>query len=100
MCLSHDTLENLAVTDKKYFEDENSSSLEVEIENKGLTPLRDITVGVVLSDIEGNVIGFSKTFMDGINPKSKDIAPFTWPLNRKGAVVTIEALPVVEPVRD
>lgn len=98
---SHDTLENLAIRDKKYNEEEKSSSLEVTLENKGLVAIRDIVVGAVLFDIEGNAIGFSRTEIDSLGPQgSRDIAPFTWPFGRQGKVVSIEAYPVVAPVRD
>ncbi len=96
---SRDTLGALAIGGKKYAEDAQSSSLEVTIENESLIPIRNVTVGALLTDIDGNVVGFSQTRMDNIPPQGSDIAPFTWPFGRKGKVVTIEALPVVEPIR-
>jgi hypothetical protein len=96
---SLDTLSSLAVVDKKYTEDETSSSLQVTLENKGLTAIDSIVVGAVLYDIDGNAIGFSRTLIDSLPPKGREIAPFTWPVSRQGKVVTVEALPVVQPVR-
>ncbi|MES3031198.1 MAG: hypothetical protein V4697_02180 [Patescibacteria group bacterium] len=98
---SHDALEGLAVTDKKYQEDANGSSLEVTLENKTLFPYRNMTVSVILSDIEGNAIGFSRTTIDEIAPKNgQEVAPYTWPFARDGRVKTIEVVPVVEPTLD
>jgi hypothetical protein len=97
---SHDTLQNLSIVDKKYSEDAKSSSLQVILENKGLTPINKIAVGAVLFDIDGNAIGFSQTLLDSLPPKGKDLAPFTWPVSRQGKVVTIEALPLVAPLHD
>ena len=102
---SHDTLEGITIIDKKYSEDSKNSSLEVTLENESLLPYKNITVSAVLSDKDGNTIGFSRTLIDSISPKSagqphREIAPFTWPKSRNGEVVSIEALPVAVPVRD
>jgi hypothetical protein len=53
-------------------------------------------VYVVLYDKNTNAIGFSKTVIDGISPNGMIIAPFTWNIDRKGGVVSIEALYVAE----
>lgn len=97
---SHDTLGNLIILDKKYSEDEKNSSLEVSLQNKGQVPIKDITVGVILYDINSNAIGFSRTHLDSLGAGGRDIAPFTWPRSRQGNVVTIDALPVVAPVHN
>jgi hypothetical protein len=98
---SHDTIGGLVVVDKKYAEDEKMSSLEIHLENKDLVPYQNITVGAVLYDANDNVIGFSKTIVDSLPAQGgKEVAPFTWPLSRNGKVVTIEAIPVVDPVHD
>lgn len=95
---SYDTLEGFSVTDKKYTEDENGSALEVSITNRTLVPYKDVTVGVVLYDDQGNAIGFSQTVIDVINPKGDiQIAPYTWPVSRGGKVTTIEVMPLVRP---
>ncbi|MEK7213947.1 MAG: hypothetical protein AAB637_02440 [Patescibacteria group bacterium] len=98
---SHDTLEGLAVIDKKYEEENANSSLEVTLENRTLYPYKNIDVSVVLYDSDGNVQGFSKTKIDNINPKNgREIASFTWPINREGKVTSIEVMPVINPVAD
>jgi hypothetical protein len=98
---SHDTLGDIAIVEKNYEEDENSSSLSVTLQNKGLYPYKNITVAAVLSDISGNAIGFSRTQIDLLPQNGgKEIAPFTWAFGRGGRVVTIEALPSNVPVRD
>lgn len=91
-----DTLASLQVLDKKYSETENSASLLVGLRNSGLIPIGRIAVYVVLYDKDGNSIGFSKTVVDGIAPRSNVLAPFTWPVNRNGRVISIEVLPVAE----
>lgn len=97
---AHDRLQSLAIGTKKYSEDTNSSTLQVTLMNKGLTPINNILVGAVLYDLDGNAIGFSQTRLDGLGANSQDVAPFTWPFSRNGKVVTVEALPVIVPVRD
>lgn len=101
---SRDTLEGIAIVDKKYQDFDNSSSLEVTLENRSLVPYKDVITGVVLYDKNENAIGFSRTQIDVIHPKgsgqNRELAPYTWPVERKGEVVSIEAYPVVYPVRN
>lgn len=98
---SHDALDGLAVVDKKYDEDETSSSLEVTLENRTLFPYKNIDVSVILSDSEGNAIGFSRTTIDSITEKSgREVAPFTWPISREGAVKSIEVVTIILPTVD
>lgn len=95
---SEDDLGGVTVTDKKYQEDEMSSSLEVTLENKTLIPYEDIQVSVVLYDIDGNAIGFSQTHIDSLPPRvGKEVAPFTWPVTRSGRVTSIEVIPSIQP---
>lgn len=98
---SHDVLGGLAVVDKKYTEDDANSSLEVILENRTLFPYQNINVSVILSDSDGNAIGFSRTTIDSIASKSgREVAPFTWPIGRKGAVKSIDVVPSILPVVD
>ena len=98
---SHDTLDGLAILDKKYTEDDQTSSLEVTLQNKSLLPYKNITIAAVLFDINGNAIGFSQTKIDEIAPNGgTQLAPFTWPFSRDNKVISIEALPTTIPVRD
>lgn len=97
---SHDALGGLSVLDKRYKEDENSSSLEVELRNNTVIPYNNVSVSVVLYDSLGNVIGFSRTQIDTISANSKEIAPFTWPISRKGRVTSIEVIPLIVPPVD
>lgn len=98
---SHDALEGIAIVDKKYSEDEISSSLEVIIENRTLFSYKDIIVSVVLYDINGNAIGFSRTIIDSIEPRNgREVASFTWPTGRNGKVTSIEVIPIITPVSD
>ncbi len=91
-----DTLAAIAVGDKKYLEDEIGSSLTVTLKNTSVYPLKKIGVYTVLYDKDGNALGFSKTSLDEIPPKGTALAPFTWPIKRNGAVISIEVLPVAE----
>ncbi len=98
---SHDALTGLAIIDKEYKEDSTSSSLEVTLENKSLFPIQDLDVAVVLYDTEGNAIGFSRTNIDILNANNdREVAPFTWPMNRDGKVNSIEVIPIIAPTFD
>ncbi len=95
---SQDSLDGISIVDKKYVEDDSGSSLEVVLENTTLFPYKNIMVSVVLYDKENNVIGFSRTSIDSIASKNqREIASFTWPINRKGAVTSIEIVPTAVP---
>ncbi len=91
-----DSLAALIIGEKKYVEDESGSSLLVTLKNPSVYPIGKMSVYVVLYDKNGNAIGFSKTIVDEIAAKSEALAPFTWPVNRKGEVISIEVLPVAE----
>ncbi len=89
---SDDVLGSISVLEKKYQEDVSGSSLEVILENRGLKDYRNIEVSVVLYDGVGNVIGFSQTEIDSILAKGKEIAPYTWSINRNGQVISEEII--------
>ncbi len=91
-----DPLLSLQIRDKKYLEDERSSSLLVTLYNSSVYPIGRTSVYVILYDANGTTIGFSKTIVDGIPPQSSIDAPFTWSHSRSGKVVSIEVLPVAE----
>lgn len=92
----NDRLSSLLVTDKKYTEEDGASSLMVTFKNDSVKSLGRFTVYVVLSDKDGNALGFSKTVIDGMEAGETALAPFTWPLTRDGKVISIEVLPVAE----
>ncbi|MEI6305038.1 MAG: hypothetical protein WCP09_03445 [Candidatus Taylorbacteria bacterium] len=91
-----DPLSKLTITEKKYVDDTSGSTFSVLLNNEGIMPLQNISVYVVLSDKDGNALGFSKTAIDEILANRSAIAPFTWPLNREGQVISQEVLPVIE----
>lgn len=99
-----DELSGISVIDKKYSDNTEGSSLEVTLENRNLLPYNNLIVSVVLYDKDGNVVGFSQTKVDHLSGKnsiennSKEIAPYTWPINRNGKVTTIEVIPNIPPV--
>ena len=98
---SSDQLGGIAVIDRKYSEDENSSSLQVFLENTNLLPYKNLLVSVVLYDTDGNSIGFSQTRIDSIEGRNgKQVAPYTWSINRKGGVAKIEVLPIIVPTQE
>ena len=93
----NDQLGNLVIADKKYSEDNDSSSLQVTLQNNAVTPYNNLSVYVVLYDANGNAIDFSKTIIDSVPANGGTIvAPFTWPVSHNGQVVSIEVLPVLE----
>ncbi len=91
-----DPLAPITVLTKEYVEDENSASLSVTLKNNSLQSIGRTSVYVILYDADGNALSFSKTILDEIPAQSTAIAPFTWPVSRKGKVISIEVLPVVE----
>lgn len=91
-----DLLSKIVISDKSYTEDDSGSYLSVKLLNKDVQPMENVSVYTVLYDKDGNALGFSKTAIDEIAPGDSQIAPFTWPLNRNGAVISIEVLPVKE----
>lgn len=91
-----DPLSALRMADKKFVDDVNGSSLLVTLENSSVYDLSRMSVYAVLYDADSNVLGFSKTVIDGVPSKSTVMAPFTWPVGRNGKVVSIEVLPVAE----
>lgn len=97
-----DPLSRLVIGEKNYFEDQNSSSLTVDLLNSDssssliMPPDNKLAVYVVLYDVNNNAIGFSKTFLENILPGESVLAPFTWPFSRNGKVISIEVLPVAE----
>lgn len=91
-----DTLSAIVVGDKKYTEDPSGSSLVVTLKNPSVYAIENVAVYAVLYDKDGNALGFSKTIVDEIPAKGQALAPFTWPIDRKGAVISIEVLPVQE----
>lgn len=91
-----DPLSHLQIREKRYLEDEAGSSLLVTLANASIYPIGPLSVYAVLYDAEKNAIGFSRTTLDGVAPNESSVAPFTWPTNRDGAVISIEVLPVAE----
>ncbi len=89
---SNDQLAGISIIDKKYEEDDKTSSLQIILENKTLYPYTNILVSVILYDIDDNVIGFSQTKVDNISKNSKETAVFTWPVSRNGQVVRQDVL--------
>lgn len=95
---AEDALSDLKITDKRYEEFEDGSSLEAVIENPTLHPYNNLMVFAVLYDADGNAIGFSKTVIDRIDGGDMAVAPYTWPVVRMGKVATIEIMTIAEPV--
>lgn len=92
-----DQLDNLVIAGKKYSEDQNSSSLQVTLQNNAVTSYKNLSIYVVLYDANGNTIDFSKTIVDSVPANGGTVvAPFTWPVSHGGQVVSIEVLPVLE----
>ena len=92
-----DTVSDLAISNKKYTEDASGSSLTATIRNTSLYAYQKVYVFAVLLDSDGNVVGFSRTLIDRIDPGTSQVAPFTWPSSHDGRFTTIEILPIVPP---
>ena len=91
-----DPLSAISIGEKNYAEDEGGSSLSVIVKNTSARPLENVSIYAVLYDKDGNALGFSKTSLDEILARGDTLAPFTWPINRQGKVISIEVLPVQE----
>ena len=94
---AQDTLGDISISNKQYSEDSVGASLQATLTNTGLTSYNNLTVFSVLSDINGNELGFSKTLINTIPGGGSVVAPFTWPSSFNGAVVSEEILPLVTP---
>lgn len=93
---TYDSLGPLVIGEKKYDEDSSGSYLTVKMKNSSIKSLDKMAVYVVLYNIEGNALGFSKTYVDSIKGEGSADASFTWPVYRGGSVISIEVLPVAE----
>lgn len=91
-----DTLKSLIVVDKQYEENRIGSSLRVQLANSGVTALGPLSVYAILYDKDKNALGFSKTIVDEIPAQGSNMAPFTWPINHQGKVISQEVLPVAQ----
>ena len=91
-----DPLSAIAIGEKTYNEDDAGSSLTVVMKNSSVRPINNIAVYAILYDKDANAIGFSKTIIDQIPAQGSALAPFTWPQNRHGAVISFDVLPVAE----
>ncbi|MCX6719357.1 MAG: FxLYD domain-containing protein [Candidatus Taylorbacteria bacterium] len=91
-----DPLALLIVMDKQYSEDGAGSSLIVKLKNTSARDIGKVSVYAILYDKSGNAIGFSKTMVDSIAAGGTVIAPFTWPVDHHGAVVSTEILRIAE----
>lgn len=93
----NDALGNIIIADKKYSEYQDSSSLQVTLQNSAATSYKNLSVYAVLYDENGNALDFSKTIVDSVPADDGTVvAPFTWPTSHNGQVVSIEVLPVLE----
>ena len=94
--VGNDPLPSLTVADKDYSEATTSSSLTVTLNNTGALPIPALNVYAILNDEDGNVVDFSRTLVDGIQPGGTAAAPFTWPYGHFGKVISIEVVSVPE----
>ncbi|MFA6459515.1 MAG: hypothetical protein WCV79_03955 [Candidatus Paceibacterota bacterium] len=91
-----DRVKSIIVLDTSYKEESNSSSLSVTLKNNDVVSMGKLAIYAILFNKDGNAVGFSSTRLDGIKAGGTIVAPFTWPVSRKGAVISIEVLPVAE----
>lgn len=67
---------------KEVVNEESSTKLNVSLENTGIVDYySEIDVLAVISDIKGNPLGVSKTYIKTFNPNSKKDISFTWPVS-------------------
>ena len=68
------------VVAKKEFQNLPFPTLQIQIKNSSVFPVKDVFIAGVLFDEEGNVIGVSSTKLDRIEAQSTQLASFTWPI--------------------
>ncbi|MBU6231860.1 MAG: hypothetical protein KGI45_02625 [Patescibacteria group bacterium] len=91
-----DPLGALSISDLNYTEGASGSSFQATLSNSSVQPIGPLEVYAVLYDKDHNAVGFSKTIVDQVPPGGSAVAPFTWPIDRNGAVISQEVLPVAE----
>ncbi len=91
-----DQLTSLVVGKTQFTSGSGNSSLQVTLTNVSVNDLPRLQVYAILYDQDKNPVGFSKTVVDGIPGNSSVTAPFTWPTDFGGKVISQEILPVAE----
>lgn len=67
------------VKDRSLTDTDSVPKLRATLENRGITPARDLAVFAVLYNIDGNVVQSSRTYVPFIERDSEGQAFFTWP---------------------
>lgn len=78
-----------------YEEDVAGGNLTAEIKNPSLLPIGPIVFYAIMYDEDGNVLGFSRTDIDGLKAGAVESIGFTWPTKRTLPVVRKEIIPII-----
>ena len=78
------------VTDRTLSDTDSIPKLSVTLQNRGITPARDLAIFSVLYNIDGNVVQSSRTYVPFIERDSTREAFFTWPEAFTGDVTKID----------
>jgi hypothetical protein len=85
----------LEVRNKLLTDPKTSPTLEADIFNPSFNDVREVDIGAVLYDTQGNAFAASKTIIDNLDKKSSQHVVFTWPEPFTKAVSRIEIIPIV-----
>jgi hypothetical protein len=83
----------LTVVKKGFTNAPRSSQFIASITNDSLESLKNVEVVVVLSDIDGNAMAISSTFMETLDPGETKELSFTWPESLAQEPTTIDLYP-------
>jgi len=94
--VKHDTnYQNISILKKDLTNDTKAPKLTATLKNISPYPILLDSVGAVLFDSKENVVAFSKTVLEKINPNSEEDIVFTWPIPFDREVVRVELYPIL-----
>jgi hypothetical protein len=85
---------NVLVYDVSLDDESNSPGLSAKVKNDSYFIIPDLSLVVILYDIEGNAINVSRTFLDTLKSGESAQVNFTWLEPFKSKVVTREIIPL------
>lgn len=92
---NQDKLVPVSIDNEVYEEDDTGGRLTADIKNPSLLPIGRILFYGIIYDGEGNTLGFSETYLDGLEGEATESIGFTWPTKRLTPVVRKEIIPII-----
>jgi hypothetical protein len=88
---------DLKITDGVLSNTDSGPRLEATLTNSSLVSVSNIELVTFISDENGNMVGASKTFVDGLDPGQSTPLVFTWPGPFQGPPATFQIIPRILP---